>query len=49
MFFESLQNINVNITASCKTLWLSSSLVGSEDCLVSDKIMSLIGDDLKKF
>ena len=46
---ESLQNISADIPAHYKALWLKSTLDGSEDYLVSDKIMTLVGDDLKKF
>ena len=49
MLVESLQNINVDIPARYKARWLTSALDGSEDYLVPDKIMSLVGDDLKKF
>ena len=49
MLIESLQNINADIPARYKALWLTSALNGSEDYLVSDKIMSLVGDDLKKY
>ena len=49
MLFGSIQNINVDIPACYNALCLTSALNGSEDYLVSDKTLSLVGDDLKKF
>ena len=49
MLVESLQSIDIDIPARYKALWLTSALDGSEDYLASEKIMSLVGKDLKNF
>ena len=49
MLVESVQSIDVDIPARYKALWLTSALDGSEDYLVSERIMSLVGEELKAF
>lgn len=49
MLVECLEIIDVNIPARYKAPMLTSTLDGSEDYLASEKIMSLVGKDLKTF
>ena len=49
MLVESLQSIDVDVQGRYKSLWLTCALDGSEDYLVSEKLMSMVGEDLKKF
>ena len=49
MLVESLQSIDVDVQGCHKSLWLTCVLDGSEDYLVSEKLMSMVGEDLKKF
>ena len=49
MLVESLQSIDVDVEGRYKSLCLTCSLDGSEDYLVSGKLMSMVGEDLKKF
>ena len=49
MLVESLQSIDVDVQGRYKSLWLTCALDGGEDYLVSEKLMSMVGKDLKKF
>ena len=49
MLFESLATLEIDIPACYKSLWLTSALDGSKEYFVSEKLMSLVGEDLKKF
>ena len=49
MLVESLASLEIDIPACYKTLWFTSALDGSEDYFISEKLMSLVGEDLKKF
>ena len=39
----------VDFQAAFKSLWLTNKLDGSEDYLVSERIMNLVGEEMKKF
>jgi len=47
MLVESVQRIDIDIPARYKSLWLTSAN-GSEDYLVSEKIMEMVGKELKE-
>ena len=49
MLVESLQIIDADIPAHYNVLWILKALDGIEHYLVLKKIMSLVGEDLKKF
>lgn len=49
MLVESVNTLDVDFQASYKALWLTSALDGSEDYLVRESIMAMVGEDLKKF
>ena len=49
MFVESLESIDIDIPARYKALWVTSALDGSEDYLVSERLIDLIGEELKIF
>ena len=49
LLVESVNSLEVDFQSSYKALWLTSALDGSVDYLVRESIMSLVGDDLKKF
>ena len=41
--------MNVDIKKAFKSLWVSNALDGTEDYLVNEKILGLIGTDFIKF
>ena len=49
MLVESNNNIDVDIPACYKALWITNKLDGSEDHLVSERIMTLVGQKLMLF
>ena len=49
MLVESFNSLNIDISACYKVLWLTDKLDGSEDYLVSERIMRLVGGRLKEF
>ena len=49
MLVKSLESIDVDIQGRYKALWLTCALDGSEDYLVPEKLMSMVGEDIKKF
>lgn len=49
MLVESFNSLNIDISARYKALWLTNKLDGSEDYLVSERIMRLVGERLKEF
>ena len=49
MLVESNSSIDVDIPACYKALWITNKLDGSEDHLVSERIMTLVGQKLMLF
>ena len=49
MLSESMDSVTVDFPAAFKSLWLTNKLDGSEDYLVSERIMDLVGEEMKKF
>ena len=49
MLVESFNSLNIDISACYKVLWLTDKLDGSEDYLVSERMMRLVGGRLKEF
>ena len=49
MLMSSLDAITTNFSQVFKKLFVTNKLDGSEDYLVSDKLFSLIGNEIKDF
>ena len=49
MLVRSQDNLNIDFPARFKALWMTNALDGSEDYLVSQRIMDLVGPEMKKF
>ena len=49
LLVESEKAIALDTSATFKSVWLTNSLDGSEDYLVSDKIFGLVGDTMRQF
>ena len=49
MLVESYSNINVDIAARYKALWMTNKLDGSEDHLVLERIMTVVGQKFMLF
>ena len=49
MLVENLQSIDIDFQRGYNALWLTCAFDRSEDYLVSEKLMSMVGEDHKKF
>ena len=49
MLSESMESVTIDFPAAYKSLWLTNKLDGSEDYLVSKRIMKLDGKRMKVF
>ena len=49
MLVESFDLLEIDVVNRFKALWVTNALDGSEDYLVSERIIMLVGDQLKEF
>ena len=49
MLVQSFDSIEIDVVKRFKSLWVTNALDGSEDYLVSERVMLLVGDQMKKF
>ena len=49
MLNDSLQRVNIDNNKAFKSVWVTNSLNGSEDYLVSDRPFSLVGESMREF
>ena len=49
MLVQSFDSIEIDVVRRFKSLWVTNALDGSEDYLVSERVMLLVGDQMKKF
>ena len=49
MATESFKNLNIDTEQAFKSLFITNDLNGSEDCLVSDRIYRIVGEEMVKF
>ena len=49
MLSESFEAVEIDVVTHFKSLWVTNALDGSEDYLVSERIMMLVGEKLKVF
>ena len=49
MLSESFEAVEIDAVTHFKSLWVTNALDGSEDYLVSERIMMLVGEKLKVF
>lgn len=49
MLAESLEAVDIDVVTRFKSLWVTNALDGSEDYLVSERIIMLVGEKLKAF
>ena len=49
MLVESFDSLEIDVVNRFKALWVTNALNGSEDYLVSERIITLVGDQLKEF
>ena len=43
------KDVKIDESLACASVWVTNTLVGSEDYLVSDKIFSLVGETMRSF
>ena len=46
---EIFKSSEIDVVNHFKALWVTNALDGSEDCLVSERLMSLVGENIKAF
>ena len=46
---EIFKSSEIDVLNHFKALWVTNALDGSEDCLVSERLMSLVGENIKVF
>ena len=49
MLVESFDSLEIDVVNRFKALWVTNAVDGSEDYLVSERIITLVGDQLKEF
>ena len=49
MLIESFKSLEINFANGFKALWVTNTLDGSEDYLVSEILMTLVGEKTKAF
>ena len=49
MLVDADKATNFDVPCAFKLLWITNALDGSEDYLVSDRIVSLVGEDIVRF
>ena len=49
MLVESFDSLEIDVVNRFKALWATNALDGSEDYLVWERIITLVGDQLKEF
>ena len=49
MLLEALESLQIDTKKEFKSLFVTKSLYGSEDYLVSDKLFSLVGEEIVAF
>ena len=49
MLVESFDSLEIDVVNRFKALWVTNALDGTEDYLVSERIITLVGDQLKEF
>ena len=49
LLVNSKKDVKIDVKSTFKSVWVTNALDRSEDCLVSDKILGLVGESMTSF